>query len=104
MSIENLIGVIVGVQVFLYVFLLKIPLKKLHMQIASKKDTERARQAKFRHLNATFILWVFFLSVSIYYIICLLLEIHHKLCCSFKSVAIALTLYAIYEQLFGETE
>lgn len=100
-SIENEIGIVVGIQVFLLLFLIKIPVKWFHEKIVVRsRKIDKGRL--FRRLNFTLILWVVFLSVSIYFWICLKLGIHHKLCCSFKSVAIALTLYAIYEQLFGE--
>lgn len=106
MSIENVIGVIVGFLVFLYMFLVKVPIKALHRRIVKRRyfDDEKKASIAFRVANVSLILWVTVLAVVLNYAICSVLNIHHKLCCSFKAVAIAVSLYSIYEQIWGDTK
>lgn len=105
MGIEDIIAVVVGIQIFLYMFLLKVPVKKVHGMIAKHVCTDDMVKAYriYRYLNFSLIIWTTVFSVILYYIICVVLNIHHKLCCSFKAAVIALCIYAVYEQIWKNT-
>ncbi len=105
MGIEDMIAIVVGILVFIYMFLIKVPVKKLHSMIAKQfgRDNATKAYAIYRYLNFTLIIWTTIFSVVLYYIICVVLNIHHKLCCSFKAAVIALCMYAVYQQIWKNT-
>ncbi len=105
MNIANILAILVGVQVFLFMLVLKKPIKALNHRIVIKRFEEDSEKAKRREkrLNFSVIIVTILLSVMWYYIICMVLHMHHKLCCSFKAAVLALSIYAVYEQWFGET-
>lgn len=89
---------------FVLVMLIKVPIKKLNAQVAEEKAYSEEEFYKiYKRRNGVIYLCVALVAlVSYCFILYALGEEHIKLCCSMKAAAIAIALYAVYEQLLGE--
>lgn len=101
---NSVIVFFVGSAVFCLTYLIKIPIKKFNMRIASHySDSVNHQRRVYRRMNFTFIILALIMSVIVYYCVLLWLgDTHFKLCCPIKAWATSLAIYSIYEQLFGE--
>lgn len=96
MKSENILAVFVGVLVFLGAFL-----------VEERAMNSRGREKKLANTNYLsrrfgyfYILGTLTVSVMMYYFLCIMVGIHHKLCCSLKAWVITLVLHAVYRQFF----
>lgn len=93
-----------GIITFVIMLFLKIPVKKCTYYIAKTFAGDSKRQYKlYRRANFAVIVLVFLVSLLVYSLLLLWLEsAHFKLCCSMKLGAVAMSIYALFEQLFGK--
>lgn len=98
------IAFFVGCITFVLMMVLKIPVKKLTAFLADKiEPDEEEGYILYKRLNGAIILLTIMVATICYYFVLGWLEIEHfKLCCSLKAGIIAIALYALYEQWFGE--
>ncbi len=98
------IAFFVGCITFVLMMLIKIPVKKITFFLAGRlEDDEDDRFVLYKHLNGVIILLTIMVAaVCYYFVLGWLGEEHFKACCSLKAGVIAIALYALYEQWFGE--
>lgn len=98
------IAFFVGCITFVLMMIIKIPVKKMMYILADKiEDDEDDCYILYKRLNGVIILLTIMVAVICYYFVLQWLgEDHFKFCCSLKAGLIAVALYAVYEQLFGE--
>ena len=70
----NILAVLVAFFVFLLMFLVKVPIKKITYRIAvgREKDDPERQYALYRHMNVVLVILTVVLAVLAYYIICIL--------------------------------
>lgn len=84
---------LVGCFTFLAVNQLKRPIKVWNWKLA------KGDYCRYRRLNMVIFLLVMAVAVSSYYILYRLVNLDHfKLCCTLKAGAMAVAIYAVYEQ------
>ena len=87
---------LVGCFTFLLIKFLKIPFKRLNWKLS------RGNYQRYRRYNVVIFLLVMVVSVGAYYLLYRLVELDHfKLCCTLKAGAMAVAIYAVYEQWTG---
>lgn len=98
------IAFFVGCITFVIMMLLKIPVKKMMFILANIIEVDEDESyILYKRLNGVVILLTIMVAVVCYYFVLQWLgEEHFKLCCSLKAGVIAIALYAVYEQWFGE--
>lgn len=98
------IAFFVGCFTFVVIMLVKIPIKKLMSTIAENRggDEEEVRIIYRRGNSIIYVLVMLVAAISYCLVLELIGEEHFKLCCSMKAAAIAVALYAIFEQWFGD--
>lgn len=98
------IAFFVGCVTFVLMLFIKVPLKKMSAYIADrigKNDEEKQVLCKRLHISILF--FTMLVSMIIYYFVLIFLgETHFKMCCSLKAGTIAVALYMIFEQWFGD--
>lgn len=101
---NSVIAFFVGSLTFVITMIIKIPVKKLTSFVADKMSEEEAdRVILNKRLNGLIFVLVFVVAVICYYFVLQWLgSDHFKWCCSLKAGAIAIALYALFEQWFGE--
>lgn len=101
---NNAITFFVGCFTLVSMMFIKIPIKKITARLAARMqhDVEN-RHSLYKRLNTVIQFVVIIFSLICYYFVLKLLgETHFKLCCCMKAGAIAIALYAVFEQWFGE--
>ena len=89
---------LVGCFTFLVMKPLKYPIKKWNWKLA------RGNYERYRRYNAVIFLLVMAVSVGTYYLLYRLVDLDHfKLCCTLKAGAMAMAIYAVYEQWTGSS-
>ena len=98
------ISFFVGCVTFVLMMFVKLPIKKMNYKLASKVvDSEEEKQILYKKLNVIIIFIAMMLSMVCYYFVLKMLGgTHFKMCCSVKAGAIAVALYMIFEQWFGD--
>ena len=98
------IAFFVGCLTFVLMMIIKIPIKKLIFALVERMDHNEDRQyVLYKRWNTVLLIVTVLVAAVCYFYVGLLLEIDHfKWCCSLKAGAIAIALYAVYEQWFGE--
>ena len=101
---NSAISFFVGCLTLVLMMVIKIPIKKLISALVERTDFDEDRQYVLCKRWNTVLLGVTMLVAAVcYFFVGTILEIDHfKWCCSLKAGAIAIALYAIYEQWFGE--
>ena len=95
------IAFFVGCLTFVLLMVIKIPFKKINRIVArqAENDEEKAEQL-YKHLNIIVIVITMLVATICYFLVLQWLgETHFKFCCALKAGAIAMALYALYEQL-----
>lgn len=89
---------------FVLMFLIKIPVKKWADSRAIERAMDEEEEIRIRkHTNFIIIILVCLVALFVYYgVLVWLGEKHVKLCCAFKSAALSMAYYAVYEQITGE--
>ncbi len=86
----------VGCSTFAIMMLVKIPIKKLNVELAKSV-------LQYKHLNIFLIILTLLVAIICYcFTLVWLGETHFKLCCAVKGATVAMAFYAIYEQWCGE--
>ena len=98
------ISFFVGCITFVVMLFVKLPIKKINYKLASRViDNETEKKRLYKKLNVIIIFIAMMLSMIFYYIVLRMLGgTHFKMCCSVKAGAIAVALYMIFEQWFGD--
>lgn len=98
------ISFFVGCVVFVMMMFIKIPTKRFCKRFAGKiGKSDEEKQLLYRRLNVVIIFLTMVLSMIVYYLVLLVMgETHFKMCCSLKAGAIAVAIYMIFEQWFGD--
>lgn len=98
------IAFFVGCLTFVLMMGIKVPIKKLIWTLVERTEYDEDRQyVLYKRWNTVLLLVSMLVAAVCYFYVGLLLEIDHfKWCCSLKAGAIAIALYAVYEQWFGE--
>ena len=98
------ISFFVGCVTFVLMMFVKLPIKKINYKLATRVvDNEEEKQILYKKLNVIIIFIAMMLSMICYYFVLRMLgETHFKMCCSIKAGAIAVALYMIFEQWFGD--
>ena len=98
------ISFFVGCVTFVLVMFVKLPIKKINYKLAARVvDNEEEKQILYKKLNVIIIFIAMMLSMICYYFVLRMLGgTHFKMCCSIKAGAIAVALYMIFEQWFGD--
>lgn len=98
------IAFFVGSLTFVLMMGIKIPIKKLTRAIARQiEENEETSYILYKRLNIVVIIVVMLVAVICYYFVLQWLgETHFKFCCALKAGAIAMALYAFYEQITGK--
>jgi len=98
------ISFFVGCLTFILMMFIKVPFKSLFASLAEKKcKNENDRQEMYKRLNSVIIFITLMVSLICYYFVLQLLgETHFKLCCCMKAGAVAIAIYAVFEQWFGD--
>ena len=98
------ISFFVGCVTFVLMMFVKLPIKKMNYKLACKVvDSEEEKQILYKKLNVIIIFIAMMLSMVCYYFVLKMLGgTHFKMCCSVKAGAIAVALYMIFEQWFGD--
>ncbi len=101
---NSAISFFVGCLTFVLMMVIKIPIKKLIFALVERTEYDEGRQYVLYKRWNTVLLGVAMLVAAVcYFCVGTLLEIDHfKWCCLLKAGAIAIALYAVYEQWFGE--
>lgn len=101
---NSAIAFFVGCLTFVLMMVIKIPIKKLIWALAERTGYDEGRQyVLYKRLNTVLLLVAMFVAAVCYFCVGTMLEIDHfKWCCSLKAGAIAIALYAVYEQWFGD--
>lgn len=96
--INSMITFFVGCVTFVLMMLIKIPIKRYTREVA--KDF-----SQYRHFNIIVLGLTFLVALICYcFVLVWIGESHFKLCCALKGAAVAVAIYAVYEQWFGEDE
>lgn len=100
------ISFFVGCITFVLMMVIKIPIKRLVLSVVEQRIYEEEEQyVWYKRWNTVLLLVTLLVSAVVYYFVGAFLEIDHfKWCCSIKAGAIAIALYAVYEQWFGVAE
>lgn len=103
---NSAIAFFVGCVTFVLMMVIKIPIKRLILVAVKQTEYEEDRQfVLYKRWNTVLLLVTLLVSAVVYYFVGAFLEIDHfKWCCSIKAGAIAIALYAVYEQWFGAAE
>uniref|UniRef100_UPI00405721D8 hypothetical protein n=1 Tax=Acetatifactor sp. TaxID=1872090 RepID=UPI00405721D8 len=98
------IAFFVGCLTLVLMMFIKIPLKKLTAKLAETLHEDKEdRELLYKRLNVLIMVVAVLVSLICYYIVLQILgETHFKMCCCLKAGAIAIALYAIFEQWFGD--
>lgn len=101
---NSAISFFVGCLTLVLMMIIKIPIKKMLFRLAQEiRKEEKQQQIMYKRLNSILIVCVMLVAVVCYYLVLRVLgEEHFKLCCSMKAGAIAVALYAVLEQWFGD--
>jgi len=101
---NSAIAFFVGCLTFVLMMVIKIPIKKLIQALVERTDYDEDRQyVLYKRWNTVLLLVAMLVATVCYFYVGMLLRIDHfKWCCSLKAGAIAIALYAVYEQWFGE--
>lgn len=93
-----------GCVTFVLMLVIKIPIKKLTYRFADRVTSdEESQHVLYKRCNVVIILITMVVAIICYYLVLQVLgEDHFKVCCSIKAGAIAIALYAAFEQWFGE--
>lgn len=100
------ISFFVGCITFVLMMVIKIPIKRLVLSVVEQRIYEEEEQyVLYKRWNTVLLFVTLLVSAVVYYFVGAFLEIDHfKWCCSIKAGAIAIALYAVYEQWFGVAE
>lgn len=100
------IAFFVGCLTFVIMMLVKVPIKRgVNYLIENSTIDEERNYVYKRRMNFCVIIATFVVASMCYFYVGLLLEIDHfKWCCSLNAGAIAIALYAVYEQWFGDIQ
>lgn len=98
------ISFFVGCLAFVLMMGIKIPVKRLVFTMVERAYYEEEKQfIMYKRWNTVLLGIAMLVAAVCYYFVGQVLEIDHfKWCCSLKAGAIAIALYAVYEQWFGE--
>ena len=101
---NNVIAFFVGSITFALVMILKFPIKRFIKLEMDKTNLDYEKKRLYRkRLNTIIFFLVFFIAVVTYYFVLQWLhDDHFKWCCSLKAGTIAIAIYALFEQWFGE--
>lgn len=104
MSVNFAIAFFVGCITLVLMTIIKIPIKQLTRFIANRLETDKEdSHVLYRRFNGIIIILTMIVSAFCYYFVLQGLgEEHFQICCSMKAGAIAVALYAAFEQWFGE--
>lgn len=93
----------VGCMTFVLMMGIKIPVKKMISSFVENVIPDENRRCVIcKRCNAILFPIVLLVAAVGYYCVLKMMEIEHfKWCCSLKAGAIAIALYAVYEQWFG---
>lgn len=96
----------VGCFTFVIVMILKIPVKKITWHLAQRNTLDRdACYIRYKRYNAVLFLLVAAVAVGAYYVLYRLVNLDHfKLCCTLKAGALAIALYAVYDQCVEDSD
>ena len=95
----------VGCVTFVVIMLLKIPVKKFTWKLAERHSwCDEDCYVRYKRYNSVLFFLIALVAVAIYYILYRVVELDHfKLCCTLKAGAMAIALYAVYEQWVGSS-
>lgn len=98
------IAFFIGCLTFVLMMGIKIPIKKLIFSLVERAvEGETRRYVMYKRWNTVLLFVTAAVAAVCYYLVGLVLGLDHfKWCCSLKAGAIAIALYAVYEQWFGE--
>ena len=98
------IAFFVGCVTFVLMMVIKIPIKRLIFSLVERYVYEEERQyVMYKRWNTVILFVTMLVAALCYFYVALVLRIDHfKWCCSIKAGAIAIALYAVYEQWFEE--
>lgn len=98
------IAFFVGCLTFVLMMVIKIPIKKLIYVLVEQMVYDEDRlYIVYKRCNVVLLFIALLIAAVCYCYVAVLLEVDHlKWCCSLKAGAIAIALYAVYEQWFGE--
>lgn len=98
------IAFFVGCLTFVLMMGIKIPIKRMISSFVEHVVYEEERKyVVYKRWNTVLFFVTMLVAALCYYYVGLILEIDHfKWCCSLKAGAIAIALYVVYEQWFGE--
>lgn len=98
---NNAIAFFVGCVTFVSMMLIKIPIKHFIVWLVKDAVSDDSRLL-IKRCNSILFIVTMVVAVFLYWGIFKILNIDHfKLCCSLNAGAIAIALYAVYEQWFG---
>ncbi len=98
---NNAIAFFVGTITFVAMMIIKIPIKRFILWLAGPEDYD-GRDVLIKRCNSVLFVVTMVVAVFIYWGIVQIIDVHHfKLCCSLNAGAIAIAIYAVYEQWFG---
>lgn len=103
---NSAIAFFVGCLTFVLVMGIKIPIKKMIFSMVERMVIEEKRQyVMYKRWNTVLFLVVMLVAALAYYYVLRVMEIEHfKWCCSLKAGAVAIAIYAVYEQWFGDND
>lgn len=97
------IAFFVGCITFVLMMGIKIPIKKLIFSLVERHVAEERQCVIYKRWNVVLLFITMLVAALCYFYVALVLNIDHfKWCCSIKAGAVAIALYAVYEQWFGE--
>lgn len=98
---NDAIAFFVGCVTFVSMMLIKIPIKRFIVWLVGG-ETSGDKRILIKRCNSILFIVTMIVAVLLYWGLFKILDIDHfKLCCSLKAGAIAIALYAAYEQWFG---
>ena len=94
----------IGCITFALMMVIKIPIKRMIFLLVERIVVDEERHyIVYKRWNTVLLFVTLLVAAAFYYFIGGILEIdHYKWCCSTKAGAIAIAIYATYEQWFGE--
>ena len=98
------IAFFVGCVTFVLMMIIKIPIKKIIFSVVEcVVDDEDRQYILYKRWNTILFFVTLLVAAVCYCYVAVVLKIDHfKWCCSVKAGAIAIALYAVYEQWFEE--
>lgn len=97
------IAFFVGCITFILMMVIKIPIKKLIFSLVERCVEEERQYVIYKRWNTVLLFVTMLVAAVCYFYVALVLGTDHfKWCCSIKAGAVAIALYAVYEQWFGD--